>query len=147
MRRLCSSSPLLDRIDIHIQVPHVDSEKLSDSRFGETSSVVRQHVEAARKKQHERFAAMTSRDGLHLSGSQPPIPPSSVVTMPSTLSDRSHNKFTQVTCTVDMHSVKVCKFCALNDTERSMMRTAMNQLQLSTLAYHRVLKLSSMLFT
>jgi magnesium chelatase family protein len=50
------SGPLLDRIDIHIQVPRVDFEKLSDKRLGESSEVIRGRVEAARVFQRERFA-------------------------------------------------------------------------------------------
>jgi len=38
---------LLDRIDIHIEVPRVEYEKLSDSRFGESSAVIQARVEAA----------------------------------------------------------------------------------------------------
>ncbi len=49
------SGPLLDRMDIHIEVPRVDYEKLSDNRLGETSQAIRARVEAARKRQRERF--------------------------------------------------------------------------------------------
>lgn len=49
------SGPLLDRIDIHIEVPRVDYEKLSGARTGETSESVRARVEAARQLQRERF--------------------------------------------------------------------------------------------
>ena len=34
-------APMLDRIDIHIEVPHVDFEKLSDNRRGELSDKIR----------------------------------------------------------------------------------------------------------
>ena len=50
------SGPLLDRIGIHIEVPRVDYEKLSDERMGEPSAVIRERVEAARERQRERFA-------------------------------------------------------------------------------------------
>lgn len=50
------SGPLLDRIDIHIQVPRVDYEKLSGRRQGEPSRIVRERVEAARDRQRKRFA-------------------------------------------------------------------------------------------
>ncbi|RME06442.1 MAG: ATP-binding protein [Anaerolineae bacterium] len=50
------SGPLLDRIDIHIEVPRVDYEKLSSDRLGEPSEVIRARVEAARERQRERFA-------------------------------------------------------------------------------------------
>lgn len=49
------SGPLLDRIDIHIEVPPVDFEKLSDTHKGESSAVIRERVEKARKIQQERF--------------------------------------------------------------------------------------------
>jgi len=35
------SGPLLDRIDIHVEVPHVDSENLADKRNGEDSKTIR----------------------------------------------------------------------------------------------------------
>ena len=50
------SGPLLDRIDIHVEVPRVDYEKLSDKRNVETSETVRKRVQAARERQLQRFA-------------------------------------------------------------------------------------------
>ncbi len=50
------SGPLLDRIDIHVEVPRVDFEKLSSDRVGEPSESVRDRVEKAREQQRERFA-------------------------------------------------------------------------------------------
>ncbi|MDW8326626.1 MAG: YifB family Mg chelatase-like AAA ATPase [Anaerolineales bacterium] len=50
------SGPLLDRIDIHVEVPRVDYAKLTDQRLGEPSEVVRARVEAARERQRVRFA-------------------------------------------------------------------------------------------
>jgi len=49
------SGPLLDRIDIHIEVPRVEYEKLSDERLGEPSEAIRERVEAARERQRRRF--------------------------------------------------------------------------------------------
>ena len=49
------SGPLLDRIDIHIEVPRVEYEKLSDERLGEPSEAIRERVEAARQQQRRRF--------------------------------------------------------------------------------------------
>ena len=49
---------------------------------------------------------------------------------------------TEVTCNADMHPAEVRQYCALDDTSRSLMKTAMQQLQLSARAYHRVLKLA-----
>ena len=50
------SGPLLDRIDIHIEVPRVDYEKLSSDRLGEFSAVIRERVQAARNRQLARFS-------------------------------------------------------------------------------------------
>ena len=50
------SGPLLDRIDIHVEVPRVEYEKLADERMGEPSACVRERVEAARERQRQRFA-------------------------------------------------------------------------------------------
>ena len=54
------SGPLLDRIDIHIEVPRVDYEKLSSDRMGETSEAIRKRVQAARKIQQQRFSSSQS---------------------------------------------------------------------------------------
>ncbi|UMY64643.1 MULTISPECIES: YifB family Mg chelatase-like AAA ATPase [unclassified Flavobacterium] len=56
------SGPLLDRIDIHIEVTPVPFEKLSDERKAESSSEIRQRVTAARERQSARFATV---DGVH----------------------------------------------------------------------------------
>ena len=49
------SGPLLDRIDIHIEVPAVKFKELASSSIGERSEIIRQRVIHARKIQHERF--------------------------------------------------------------------------------------------
>jgi magnesium chelatase family protein len=100
------SGPLMDRIDIHIEVPRVDYEKLSDNRQGESSSTVNQRVEAAREVQRRRFAG------------------------------------TALSCNADMHPAEVRSYCSLDLDCRTLMRAAMNQMQLSARAYHRILKLA-----
>jgi len=49
------SGPLLDRIDIHIDVPAVKYKELSSEATGESSQEIRMRVEKARKSQLERF--------------------------------------------------------------------------------------------
>lgn len=53
------SGPLLDRIDIHVDVPRVNYEKLTSERLGEASATIRERVTAARTRQAERFAQGT----------------------------------------------------------------------------------------
>lgn len=50
------SGPLLDRFDLHVEVPHVEYDKLSGGQRAEPSAAIRQRVEAARARQRERFA-------------------------------------------------------------------------------------------
>jgi magnesium chelatase family protein len=63
------SGPLMDRIDLHLEVPHVPYEELASERSGPTSAEVREHVIKCRAAQQKRFsgtsiycnAAMTER--------------------------------------------------------------------------------------
>jgi magnesium chelatase family protein len=49
------SGPFIDRVDIFVEVPHIDYEKLTDERLGERSEIVQQRVTAARQRQLQRF--------------------------------------------------------------------------------------------
>jgi magnesium chelatase family protein len=49
------SGPLLDRIDLHVEVPTVKFREISGDRTGETSAQIRGRVVAARRRQHDRF--------------------------------------------------------------------------------------------
>ncbi|MBA7501139.1 Competence protein ComM [subsurface metagenome] len=49
------SGPFLDRVDIFVEVPHIDYEKLADDRLGELSEKVQARVEASRSTQRQRF--------------------------------------------------------------------------------------------
>jgi magnesium chelatase family protein len=58
------SGPLLDRVDIHIEVPRVDYDKLSSDRLAEPSAAVRARVERAREAQRKRFASADAHNSL-----------------------------------------------------------------------------------
>ena len=100
------SGPLLDRIDIHVEVPRVDYEKLTDDRLGEPSEAIRARVERAREIQRARFEGSS------------------------------------VTCNADMGPTEVRQICKLDDMGRALVRAAMQQLQMSARAFHRILKLA-----
>ena len=100
------SGPLLDRIDIHIEVPRVEYERLSDDRLGEASSAIRERVEGARERQALRFAG------------------------------------TPLLTNADMGPAEVRTYCPLDETGRALLRAAMQQLQMTARAYHRILKLA-----
>jgi magnesium chelatase family protein len=109
------SGPLLDRIDIHVEVPRVDYEKLSADRFGEASEMIRGRVEAARDRQRSRF----NNDSTKPDGRE-----------------------STITSNADMHVSEIRKYCKLDEPGQNLMRSAMTQLQLSARGYHRVLKLA-----
>jgi magnesium chelatase family protein len=108
------SGPLLDRIDIHIEVPNVDYEKLSGDRVGESSQSIRARVQTARDIQLKRFIN-------HRSANYQP---------------------TDIVCNADMRVGEIRQFCCVGEEGRRLMRTAMTQLNLSARAYHRILKLA-----
>lgn len=51
----CISGPFIDRVDIFVEVPHIDYEKLTDDGLGEKSEKVQARVKAARSLQQRRF--------------------------------------------------------------------------------------------
>ncbi|MBN1440889.1 MAG: YifB family Mg chelatase-like AAA ATPase [Anaerolineales bacterium] len=100
------SGPMLDRIDIHVEVPRVEFAKLADPRPGECSRAVRARVEAARARSRERFAGRS------------------------------------LICNAEMRPGDVRRYCALDEAGGALMRAAVQRLQLSARAYHRVLKMA-----
>lgn len=63
------SGPLLDRIDIQVEIVPVPFEKLADTRSAEPSSVIRERVVKARKIQEQRFAGIA---GVHCNAQMTP---------------------------------------------------------------------------
>lgn len=112
------SGPLLDRIDIHVEVPRVPFQKLSDDRRGEPSAKIRERVEAARARQAARFANVRS------GGKSGATPNPQLVT------------------NADMGPAQVRDFCQVDETGRQLLQAAMRQMNLSARAYHRILKLA-----
>ena len=105
---------MLDRMDIHIEVPRVDYEKLSSDRLGESSADIRARVESARARQRVRFAEAVNV-----------VNNSDMREAPSMGGARCVNRRRK-----------------LDETSESLVRAAMSQLQLSARAYHRILKLA-----
>ena len=101
------SGPLLDRIDIHIEVTPVPFEKLSELSPAEPSDIIRKRVIAARDIQSSRFA------------------------------DLEHVHYN-----AQMTTRHIRQWCALDDASLSLLRTAMERLNLSARAYDRILKVS-----
>jgi magnesium chelatase family protein len=101
------SGPLLDRIDIHIEVNPVPFEKLSEEIQAESSKVIRERVTKARDFQAIRF---------------------------------SENENTHYNAQMNVQQIR--KFCELNNESKSLLKNAMEQLNLSARAYDRILKVA-----
>ena len=101
------SGPLLDRIDLHIEVEPVPFSKLTEDRKGERSETIRERVMKAREIQTLRF-----------------------------------NKSNKVHYNAQMNVKQIQNYCTLNDTSKNLLKNAMDNLNLSARAYHRILKVS-----
>ncbi|MCX6797128.1 MAG: ATP-binding protein, partial [Candidatus Doudnabacteria bacterium] len=60
------SGPLLDRIDLHVEVPRLSYEKMSEDSIAENSGSVKQRVEKARAIQRQRFGAAKTNSEMSI---------------------------------------------------------------------------------
>jgi len=97
------SGPLLDRIDMQIEVPAVPQQELMKQQAsGEKSSAIRQHVEKAHQLQLNRQGKTNSRLSVK----------------------------------------EIDKYCVLDAASENLLKQAINRLNLSARAYHRILKVA-----
>ncbi|MEM6842109.1 MAG: YifB family Mg chelatase-like AAA ATPase [Bacteroidota bacterium] len=100
------SGPLLDRIDIHVEVNPVPFDEMTADRKTESSEAIRERVIAARRRQTERFKEST------------------------------------VYCNAMMPPPMVKEICKISPAGKTLLKTAMERLGLSSRAYDRILKVS-----
>lgn len=115
------SGPLLDRIDLHVEVPRLSEEELLRTQPGEPSSVIRERVCRARARQMERFARSASASGG--SAGEPSVP-------------------RRLFCNAQMGPREIRTYCAPDDHVKALLRAAIQQLGLSARAYDRLLKVA-----
>jgi magnesium chelatase family protein len=103
------SGPLLDRIDIHLEVPAVPFRELSASRAGTSSSQMREAVLAAREHQARRFADLATRSNARMTSKQIrefcPLEPAAIDLLRGAVADlglsaRAHDKVLRVARTI-----------------------------------------------
>ena len=116
------SGPLLDRIDLHIEVPQVKYQELSDTKDAESSAAIRQRVENARAIQQQRFSV----GGARLSGRQE-----------SAFGGNSARIF----CNAQMSNKLIREYCVLDKEAQELVRMAIAELALSARAYDKILKI------
>ena len=101
------SGPLLDRIDLHIEVTPVPYDDISDKTLSERSDAIRERVSKARKIQAQRFADI---GGVHTNAM--------------------------------MNSAMLREFCPLDESSATILKRAMDKLNLSARAYDRIIKVA-----
>lgn len=101
------SGPLLDRIDIHLEVTPVEAHQMQGNSPEPSSQEIRQRVIQARMRQRERFKGI---EGIYTNAQMPPK--------------------------------LVTSICILDSASQQFLERAMEQLQLSGRAYHRILKVA-----
>lgn len=101
------SGPLLDRIDLHVEVTPVSFNELSSQKTSETSEAVRERVIRAREVQAKRFEGHA---GIYSNA--------------------------------QMSSKLLKEICTINNIGQTLLKAAMDKLNLSARAYDRILKVS-----
>jgi len=104
------SGPLLDRIDVHIEVPSIKYESLAKKEPGEPSEKIRVRVNKARQIQLERFKDLKKKKPIYNNG--------------------------------QMESREIRRFCEIDATSESLLKTAIDRFGLSARAYDRILKVA-----
>ncbi len=101
------SGPLLDRIDLHVEVTPVAFSELSSARIQENSGSIRERVIRAREVQEKRYS---NNPGIY--------------------------------CNAQMSSKMLKDICIISQAGASLLKTAMEKLNLSARAYDRIIKVS-----
>jgi magnesium chelatase family protein len=107
------SGPLLDRIDLHVEVPPVGYHELLRAPDGESSSAVRRRVEMARAAQQQRFAPRSTGLAAH---SDP--------------------------CNARMSTQQIEHWVPLDAKGSALLERAVTRLGLSARSHHRILRVA-----
>ena len=131
------SGPLLDRIDLHIEVPRLSEEELLQVTVGESSASIRERVCRAREIQAERFSVPLPP--VPVASDAPPHPADQLAAM----GDKPRTpQFRSLFCNAQMNSRELRAYCAPSAGVQALLRAAIGQLGLSARAYDRLLKVS-----
>jgi magnesium chelatase family protein len=120
------SGPLMDRIDLHIEVTPVDYDDLSSTMEQEGSDAIRERVVKAREFQQQRFLDRNS------------LEPVNAVVEDVALENFNEN----VAANAEMEPRHLRRYCQLDKASGDLIKNAMNKLGLSARAYDRILKVA-----
>ncbi len=120
------SGPLLDRIDLHVEVTPVDYEDLSSTMEQEGSEQIRERVLRAREVQCKRFMDRNSLKDESQCMEDVPL----------------ENFNERVSANAEMESRHLRRYCQLDKASGDLIKNAMNKLGLSARAYDKILKVA-----
>lgn len=106
------SEPLLDRIDLHVEVPRIKYDKLTSEKVAEESETIKQRIQKAREIQKKRFIDETLKNS-------------------DTILTNSE---------MNLEQIKRC--CQLDLPAQDILKNAVERLHLSTRTFHRIIKLA-----
>lgn len=142
------SGPLLDRIDIHIEVPSIAYKELASKTEGVSSADIRKEVIKTREIQEKRFKdekiltpleiKKSSRDNKDAKNR---LNHSEITGNTKRSSQRDDLSLTGLTNS-RMSNRQIKKFCKLDDESESLLKQAIDELGLSARAYTRILKVA-----
>jgi magnesium chelatase family protein len=112
------SGPLLDRIDLHVEVVPVPYLQLAEQRSGESSALIRDRVITARELQRMRYESVGEN---------------------AVARDR---KYSGIYCNAQMGSRQLRNFCRIDAGGEHLLSVAMGKLKLSARAHDHILKIS-----
>ena len=134
------SGPLLDRIDLHIEVPRLSEEELLQARSGEPSAAIRDRVCRARAMQAERFARpLPPADPAGASDPPHPVDAIEDIARPH---PHAGTRARALFCNAQMGPKEIRAYCAPSEPVKALLRAAIQQLGLSARAYDRLLKVA-----
>ena len=107
------SGPLLDRIDLQIEIRPLSFEEMSRTHVAESSASIRERVLKARRIQEERFGSIPVEEGQRT-----------------------------IHCNAQMTPSLMRQFCQLDERSLRMLQNAMSKLDLSARAYDRILRVA-----
>ncbi|MBE6670993.1 MAG: ATP-binding protein [Ruminococcaceae bacterium] len=106
------SGPLIDRIDIQLEVSSLSYNELSDTRPTESSATIRERVDKARSRAVERFKNETTYSGKPIYSN------------------------------ADMTSTLIRKYCVLDSDAHTLLRAAFEKMGMSARGYDRILRVA-----
>jgi magnesium chelatase family protein len=125
------SGPLLDRIDIHIEVPAVQYKELRSAASAEGSAEIRARVLAARELQHARFAIAPTPE------------PAAPQLAPQTWDRKPAKPLKKpIFSNSQMNTQQIRTYCELSTDAERLLERAMQQQGLSARAHDRILKVA-----